>query len=161
MRSVPQYSQDEIERRWLVQEPVAIPEVTRRREIEDRYILNTHLRLRVVREVGCEAVFKLGKKYEPDATGVQRVVSTYLTEAEHQVLASLPASAARKERLTVAGGSLDRYKSPNPGLQVFEVEFTSLAAAAAYRPPPFVGPEITGNAAYTGFVLANSERPGG
>ena len=157
MRNSHKYSHPEIERRWLVGKgSVVEPSTTRTRYIEDRYILNTHLRLRTVREHGAKTIFKLGKKYETDSPGVQHVVSTYLSQEDYEVLASLPALVARKQRHSVAGGSLDEYEVPRQGLRVFEIEFNDQAASLAYEPPAFVGEEITGNAQFTGFALASS-----
>ena len=65
MPNPPSYTKPEIERRWLVQSSeVWNAQVIREREIEDRYIEGTRLRLRKVVEVGLEPVYKLGKKYE-------------------------------------------------------------------------------------------------
>jgi CYTH domain-containing protein len=151
----PPYAKPEIERRWLV--PTAVEfggAAQREREIEDRYVEGTRLRLRKVTESGCAPVYKLGKKYESKTTGSHHVVSTYLNEAEYNVLASLPARIAKKQRLTVCGGALDVYERPNPGLRIFEVEFANPDAAAVYVPPPGVGPKVTNEPKFTGHALA-------
>ena len=158
MSSTPKYSLPEIERRWLVSgESTTGLTIHRNREIEDKYIIGTRLRLRVVREDGREVLYKIGKKYEPVVAAAQQVVTTYLTEAEYKALSGLPAHRIVKSRLTVVGGSLDVYSFPSLPYSIFEVEFTSAREANNYRPPNFVGEEITGNSKYSGFSLAASE----
>ena len=157
MHAAPRYSEIEIERRWLVPTDSVLHKTSvRERTIEDRYILETRLRLRKVTEPSQPPIYKLGKKYEPKLAGTHQCVSTYLSRAEYEVLAHLPARVARKRRLSVHGGALDIYESPNPGLQVFEVEFSSPEESAAYAPPPGVGAEVTNNSKYSGYALAGS-----
>lgn len=135
VQTIPKYARLEIERRWLVLlDAVAglVPERTR--VIDDRYITGTDLRLRAVREVGVEPVFKLGKKYQRSAEG-QPTVSLYLSEDEFAVVSRLPARTATKRRLVIDGGALDIYETPSHGFAIFEVEFDSANAAASYRPP--------------------------
>jgi CYTH domain-containing protein len=133
MSSPPPYTKPEYERRWLVEAEAA---------------LESH--------AGQATIYKLGKKYEPEALGSHHVVSTYLNEAEYKLLASLPARVARKRRFTVSGGALDVYELPNPGLRVFEVEFTSPEEAESYAPPNGIGQEITDVLAFTGHSLAGA-----
>lgn len=157
MHSPPPYTKPETERRWLVQSgEVWDAQVTRVRKIEDRYIEGTRLRLRMVVENGLPQIYKLGKKYEPVQAGFHHVVSTYLSEAEYQLLATLPARVARKRRLSVYGGALDIYEVPNAGLQIFEVEFASKEIADSYVPPSGVCKEITDEHQYSGYALATT-----
>lgn len=155
MSEPPKYAAVELERRWLVPlETARGLAFERRRTIEDLYLIGTRLRLRAVREEGREAIFKLGKKYESSSPGEEPVVSVYLDPAEHALLSRLPGHRAMKERRSVAGGSLDVYQSPAHPFAIFEVEFDSRAQAHAYRPPPFVGLEVTGDDLHSGFRLA-------
>jgi CYTH domain-containing protein len=149
------YTLPEIERRWLVHEDrlPSLPGV-RRREIEDKYIQGGRLRLRAVRAEGTGPVFKLGKKYPRVGIEPEHVVSVYLSEAEHEMLRGLPGAIARKARYSIEGGSLDVYEHPHSRPTIFEVEFKSEPEAAAYVPPDFVGEEVTFNARYTGYALA-------
>ncbi len=157
MSTPPPYTKPEFERRWLVLAEAALEShADRVREIEDRYLQGTRLRLRKVTERGQATIYKLGKKYEPEALGNHHVVSTYLNEVEYMLLASLPARIARKRRFTVSGGALDVYEQPNPGLRVFEVEFTSPEEAERYVPPDGIGKEVTDALAFTGYSLAGA-----
>jgi len=149
------YSLPEFERRWLVREG-AMPAFASapRRIIEDKYIRGGRLRLRAVFSHGAEPIYKLGKKYGREGSNPEQVVSVYLTEQEYESLLTLPGASLRKARYSVEGGSLDVLEHPRPGFTIFEVEFPSQSAASAYAAPPFVGEEVTFNARYSGYALA-------
>lgn len=51
---------------------------------------------------------------------------------------------------------VDVYTGRHAGLRVVEVEFESEAGAAAFGPPPWFGPEITGDPRYSNRLLAGS-----
>jgi CYTH domain-containing protein len=155
MHQTPKYAQPEIERRWLVVAAL-LPDLSLvpRRDIEDRYVHGGRLRLRTIHTPGETAIFKLGKKYPRRALEPENVVSVYLSTEEHALLAQLPSSVARKSRYAVGGGSLDVYHYPSDLPAIFEVEFPSKEAALQFVPPPFVAEEVTFNASYTGFALA-------
>jgi CYTH domain-containing protein len=53
--------------------------------------------------------------------------------------------------------TVDVYTGRHAGLRVVEVEFDSEPAAAAFVPPDWFGPEITGNPRYANRLLA--QRP--
>jgi CYTH domain-containing protein len=155
MTSPPPYSKPEYERRWLVPADAAFEShAERERQIEDRYIQGTRLRLRKVTEFGQATIYKLGKKYKPEALGKHHVVTIYLSEAEYNMFASLPARIASKQRFTVNGGALDVYEKPNSGLRVFEVEFSTAEEAENYAPPLGIDQEITNELELTGYSLA-------
>jgi CYTH domain-containing protein len=152
---LPRYSALEIERRWLV-DLSAVGDLggTPYREVEDLYIGGSRLRLRKMTDLNGEAVFKLGKKYGKRSPGTEPITTLYLTEAEYRLLSSLPGMSTSKRRYSVADGSLDIYQRPHSGLAIFEIEFEDDASAQSYRPPPFVTQEITGDATFSGFALA-------
>ena len=92
------YARPEIERRFLLE---AVPaHATDPVEICDRYIDGGHLRLRRVDAPGAPTVYKLGHKHRPNPADAGLVLHTtiYLTEAEHSLLAALPARELRKTR---------------------------------------------------------------
>ena len=157
MTEAPKYTKTEIERRWIVRlERAESLSPSRTRRIEDKYIANTRLRPRKVLEDGAVPSFKLGKKYGHSGTNSEPVASLYLTETEHATLNELPGVTAVKTRLSIEAGSLDMYVLPKLAFAVFEVEFLSLADAAAYEPPAFVTTEVTGDEEFSGFKLASS-----
>jgi CYTH domain-containing protein len=151
----PKYAIAEVERRWLVELSEVGPLHGRPyREIEDRYITGTRLRLRKVTGAGGELVFKLCKKYGKVTALSEPITNLYLTEAEYDALSQLSGVVVKKPRYAVSGGALDLYSSPLVGLAVFEVEFESEAAASGYTPPSFVRAEVTHDAPYSGASLA-------
>jgi CYTH domain-containing protein len=155
MQVTPKYSIVEIERRWLVDAAkLGDYQGCPRRAIEDCYIAGTRLRLRRIEAASSEVVYKIGKKYGKTGKEVEPITNIYLSSAEYQRLKRLPGQTVRKIRYSLAGGSLDIYVSPNAGLAVFEVEFSSETAAQSYSPPDFVREEITGEPRYTGAALA-------
>jgi CYTH domain-containing protein len=151
----PKYALPEVERRWLVSHS-ALPDLSSHpcRVIEDRYLAGGHLRVRSITAPGGAKVFKLSKKYAPVLPGQTPVVSVYLSEQEASVLWSLAGRYARKHRHALSQGALDLYLVPEHPFAVFEVEFATTIESGAYVPPGFVGEEVTGNAAYSGFALA-------
>ncbi len=91
------YAVVERERRYLV---ARLPSgVATTREIVDRYVLHTRLRLREVRESDGTVVRKLGHKVRL-TNGPAEVACTnfYLSGEEWAVLTELPASVLRKKR---------------------------------------------------------------
>jgi CYTH domain-containing protein len=151
---LPKYARLEIERRWLVQRPVtALVGGASWRDIEDRYLAGTRLRLRTVVSQDDSRQWKFCKKYGASpGEPFEPIANLYLSEAEHAVLAQLPATVIRKRRYRVAEGSLDVYTQP-AGVVIFEAEFESEAEARAFEPPFFVEREVTGEEAFSGPAL--------
>ena len=152
----PKYSLPEIERRWLV--PAAFLDGLAgqpHRVIEDVYIERTRLRLRAIHEPDGRVAYKLCKKYGRSDSLAQPITNIYLSGDEYLALLALGGSRVRKQRYAVADGAIDVYLSPVP-LGIFEIEFPSEQAAAAYVPPRFVGREVTDDMDYSGASLARS-----
>jgi CYTH domain-containing protein len=150
------YSALEIERRWLAgAEAIRLVEGSAYREMEDLYVAGTSMRLRAVRSLGQQPVFKLCKKYGKSKEGFSEAITNlYLSEAEHRLLvAQLRGIRVLKRRYALSGGALDVYAGP-PQTVVFELEFASEAEAAAYSPPGFVGQEVTHAQAFSGAAIA-------
>lgn len=94
------YAVVEHERRFRVS---GVPEgVVGTKEISDRYIESTRLRLREVRELDGEVIRKLGHKVRL-SQGPAEVACTnfYLSDQEWSVLVALPARSLRKKRHVV------------------------------------------------------------
>ncbi|MEO6126028.1 MAG: CYTH domain-containing protein [Ilumatobacteraceae bacterium] len=66
-----------------------------------------------------------------------------------------------RHELPVTGGvaELDVYEGRLRGLLTVEVEFRSEAEANAFWPPPWFGPELTGDGRWTNAALARHGRP--
>lgn len=153
----PKYAHVERERRWLV-DPAARPAVADEGVlIEDRYITGTRLRLRRMSGGGVESL-KLTKKYDAADRTARPIVTTYLTEAEHALLTTLPARPVVKRRHAVAHGglewSLDRFEGALAGLELVEIEAPDAAALAALVPPAWAVREISDDPRYQVGTLA-------
>jgi CYTH domain-containing protein len=145
----PKYAHLELERRWLVDaarrpslecHPATI--------IEDRYLDATRMRLRrMTRPDAGEVVWKLTKKYESADPSARPIVTSYLIEAEYQVLSVLPAHelTKRRHRLTLEGRiwSLDVFEGELRGLEMIECEVDDQADLAAVAPPDWALREVT------------------
>jgi CYTH domain-containing protein len=160
----PKYAHVERERRWLV-------DATRLREldlasavaIEDRYIEGTRLRLRTMRSAEGETVFKLTKKYASDDPLARPIVTAYLSEAEHAVLAALPAAPLNKHRFRIAGDrqgfAIDRFEGPLRGLLLAEIELDREVDLRALLPPAWAVREVSHDPRYDGANLARDGIP--
>jgi CYTH domain-containing protein len=154
------YARVERERRFLM---AAAPTegVTRTRHIIDRYILGTRLRLRRVRDMAtgsCE--LKLTQKLPAGEPGhVQgSITNTYLSPAEHDLLATLPAAVLCKTRLSVPPLGVDVFEPPLHGLVLAEAEFESDEQALSFRPPLEAVAEVTEDPRFTGGRLVRARR---
>ena len=156
------YARIERERRFLLASAPAEDLVTRRRQITDRYILGTRLRLRHVRDLGTDACeLKLTQKIPAGQPGhVQgTITNTYLSPAEYDLLATLPAAVLSKTRLNVPLLGVDVFDAPLHGLVLAEAEFETDEEARAFRPPleePVA--EVTDDPRFTGGSLVQAPR---
>jgi CYTH domain-containing protein len=143
------YARFEVERRFLVGTPPPLGADGRR--IVDRYLDGTRLRLRRMERLdGSETLLKLGQKL---ATGdPERVALTnvYLSEAEHAVLAALPAAELRKTRYRVDPFVVDVFEGRHAGLVLAEADPRELAGPL----PDWIVRDVTDDDRYTGGALA-------
>ena len=158
--SVGKYARAEIERRFLLAGVPHGEEVLALRRIEDRYLDGTRLRLRRIAERGCPAELKLTQKLAaPDGRGLQGALTTiYLSEAEHAVLAALPAAELSKSRLSIGPYGVDVFAGHLDGLVLAEVEFGSAAEAGAFSAAAFCHAEVTADGRFTGGELVRATR---
>ena len=153
------YARVERERRFLLTGPP--PSVTTSRRITDRYLPGTRLRLRRVHHLDsgtCE--FKFTQKVPAAQPGFVQglITNTYLSEAEYDLLAALPAEVLSKTRLTVPPLSIDVFDPPLHGLVLADAEFSTDAAARSFLPPPAAVAEVTDDARFTGGSLVRARR---
>jgi CYTH domain-containing protein len=116
------YAVVERERRYLI---AGLPDgVTSTRDISDRYVTGTRLRLREVREADGSVTRKLGHKVRlSDGPGEIACTSFYLDDQEWAVLAALPARTLRKKRHTIArDGWLFAVDEHEDGALVAEID---------------------------------------
>lgn len=155
------YARFELERRFLVGSPPDGLERGRSWRILDRYVEGTRLRLRRMESAdGGEVVLKLGQKETlvPPDYGRMTITTLYLSPAEYDVLAALPALELRKRRHEV------RHAGRSFGLDVFEGALTGLVLAETgfetdeemdgpLDLPSWVAADVTGDLRYTGGEL--------
>ena len=156
----PKYAHIERERRWLVDckaRPAidGLPSVL----IEDRYLLGTRMRLRRMTDSSSGAVsLKLTKKYEADDPLARPIVTSYLTEDEFALLATLPSRQLAKRRFKLTSGgqpfSVDRFVGPLSGLELAEIEWPDDAGLRALRAPDWTVREVSEDHRYQGATLA-------
>ena len=124
-RAVPgplKYAVVERERRYLL---ARLPDgVTSTKEIVDRYVTGTRLRLREVRESDGAVVRKLGHKVRlTEGPDVVACTNFYLDDEEWAVLAALPARTLRKKRHMVSrDGWLVAVDEHEDGTLVAEID---------------------------------------
>jgi CYTH domain-containing protein len=154
------YARVERERRFLLAEPPGPSAVTATRMITDRYLVGTRLRLRRSEspDSGCE--LKLTQKVPAARPGpVQGLITnTYLSPAEYDLLASLPAASLSKTRLSVPPLGIDVFDGPLRGLVLAEAEFTTDEEALSFSPPPACLAEVTDDIRFTGGRLVKTSR---
>lgn len=155
------YARVERERRFLL---AAVPQTATTvasRRITDRYLTGTRLRLRRVEDQPGEAcVFKLTQKVPADQPGhVQGLITNiYLSPAEFELLARLPAATLSKTRLSVPPMGIDVFDPPLHGLVLAEAEFTTDDAARSFLPTLQVVAEVTDDIRFTGGKLVQTHR---
>jgi CYTH domain-containing protein len=156
------FERPEWERRFLLSRFPADVVITDVRQITDRYLDGTTLRLRKM--IGSEGsvAFKLTQKRSHHAAGAfqGKLTTIYLTEEEYNVLAALPAHAVEKTRYSVPPFGIDVFTGNLAGLILAEAEFRSAEEAAALMLPPFLAHEITSDPRFTGGALSLTTREG-
>ena len=154
------YARIERERRFLLAGP-PVPAVTARRRITDRYLPGTRLRLRRIDDLDsgdCE--FKFTQKVPAGQPGYVQglITNTYLSAAEYDLLASLPAAVLSKTRLSAPPLSIDIFEPPLHGLVMADVEFCADNEAQSFLPPPAAIAEVTEDTRFTGGSLVIARR---
>jgi len=154
------YALPERERRFLLRE-VPPGEVVRTRRLTDDYVRGTRLRVRrsVETAAGVEETFyKLTQKVPaPDGTpGL--ITNFYLSAAEYELLATLPAQRLEKTRYSVPPFGIDVFEPPLDGLFIAEIEFDGEEASRAFPPPAFAVAEVTHDLRFTGGRLITTTR---
>jgi CYTH domain-containing protein len=160
MPSEAKYARIEWERRFLVGRFPPDAHVTAVRRIIDRYIEGTTLRLRGQTDSAGNARFKLTQKLPRLEGGAQQglITTMYLTAAEYEVFASLPAREIAKTRHSVPSFGVDVFEGELDGLVMAEAEFNSAAEATALALPSFVLHEVSSDVRFTGGRLATASR---
>jgi CYTH domain-containing protein len=157
----PKYARIESERRWLV-DGATLPSLDGCAHvvIEDRYFEGTRLRLRKMTDsvTGAQSR-KLTRKYDCADPLVRPIVTAYLTESEHALLAGLPGHDLIKRRYSVHRFSVDLFDGALAGLLLAEIEWPDDAGLRALSPPLWALREVSDDPRYQGGTLAVVGKP--
>jgi CYTH domain-containing protein len=155
------YARVERERRFLLAAPPVPAAVTATRVINDRYLVGTRLRLRRVDGPDGGGELKLTQKVPAAGPGAVQglITNTYLSPAEYDLLASLPAAVLSKTRFSVPPLGIDVFDGALRGLVLAESEFATDEEAASFVPPPECVAEVTDDVRFTGGRLVEASRP--
>jgi CYTH domain-containing protein len=154
------FARPEWERRFLLNRFPANVSVTRVRQIVDRYIIGTRLRLRRVGDSDGMVAFKLTQKLSDGSLDAFQghLTTIYLSESEYDLFATLPARVLEKIRHSVPPLGIDLFSKELAGLILAEAEFSSLEEAAVFEVPEFLFREVTCDPRFTGGSLAVATR---
>jgi CYTH domain-containing protein len=154
------YARVERERRFLLAAPPTPSAVTATRVITDRYLPGTRLRLRRAESPYGSAELKLTQKVPAARPGTVQglVTNIYLSPAEYDVLATLPARALTKTRFSVPPLGIDVFAGRLRGLVLAEAEFATDMEAESFAPPSECVAEVTDDARFTGGRLVRATR---
>jgi CYTH domain-containing protein len=161
MRDRTKYARIERERRFLLVGRPAGLDALSCRDIEDRYITASRLRLR--RVGGRDGVeYKLTQKQPIDGM-CSGITTIYLDRSEYDLLLALPGCALRKRRHHYAHGgtvfAIDVFEGQLDGLVLAEAEATTAAQLGFIPTLPFRSIEVTGRPEFRGDCLAGSNGP--
>jgi CYTH domain-containing protein len=127
--------------------------------MQDRYIDGTRMRLRQMTDVSTGARSrKLSKKYETRDALARPIVTAYLSDAEYDLLATLPAHVLTKRRYEVSTAQgdfmIDRFEGALSGLGLAEIEMDDDDALRALDAPAWAGRDVSQDERYQGGTLA-------
>jgi CYTH domain-containing protein len=154
------FTRPEWERRFLLDRLPAGSSIADVREILDRYIVGTSLRLRRISDSDGTIAFKLTQKLNDNAVGAYQgqLTTIYLRQEEYKVLERLPARLLEKTRYSIPPVGVDVFKGNLTGLILAEAEFSSAQEAAALKTPAFLLKEVTSDGRFTGGFLSTVTR---
>lgn len=149
----------EIERKFLVEEPPGDLAQWPAERIEQGYVAITgQAEVRVRRRGGPSGAATLTVKSAPGLVRVEEELALDAAAFERlwRLTDGRRISKVRHVREVAPGVvlELDVYEERLAGLLTLEVEFDDEDAAAAWSPPPWIGAEVTGDAAYANQTLA-------
>lgn len=154
------YARAERERRFLLADAPSGPPVARHL-IEDRYITGTRLRLRRMTNLEHPnepggLVRKLAQKVAAGPSSPVLITNLYLSQAEYEQLAVLPARELRKIRQSFPPYGVDMFEGSLRGLVLAEVEFDSDEEQATFQPRIDIVAEVTSDERFTGGRLVQT-----
>ncbi len=154
------YAKFEIEKKYLLAHlPKDVPNDFI--EIQDKYLFNCSLRLRIERssqgEIIARKLTKKDKAPEKDAT-ISIITSLYLSENDFKALENLPGNLLRKRRYYREDDKnrfcFDVFVGPLTGLVLAEIEFLDETTCRGFSPKETDWIEVTHDQSYSGGILA-------
>ena len=157
------YSRVEYERRFLVRGVEWRALASNGRSINDKYLRDTRLRLRVVRDLeNGEQTIKLTRKAASPSPFHRTLNRILLTPAEHRVFDRLAGDRLTKvRRHCVQAGhryAVDEFDGELTGLVLCEIEADNLDELMRAIAPPFAQIEVTTDPFFDGVNLARTAR---
>jgi CYTH domain-containing protein len=153
------YSQVERERKYLIASDQFDFSGLSSKRINDRYIVDSFLRLRqVVDQNG--SVYKLTRKVIQTGqfSGKYTITTIYLTEKEYTQLSELQGVQVSKTRYILEEGgvriAIDRYQQTGQQILIAEVEFASDKEMHDFQMPIPCLKEVTRESGFDGYELA-------
>ena len=156
------YSRYEIEKKFLLKNlPNSLPKYYV--DIEDLYLTNSSLRLRIERSSDGQIIGrKLTKKDKAPDKGLETniITSLYLSEKDFVALGNLNGFSLKKRRYIYEDDRnrivYDEFKDNLDGLLLAEIEFKDHESCSNYAPEYSDWENVTGNSNYSGGYLAFS-----
>ena len=160
-----EYTRTEYERRFVVTGPWRpLGDVVKKR-IEDLYIRNTALRLRVQLDDSGRRLVKLTKKTPGTEPYTHQLSQIILGYDEFKLFDAMPGDRLAKVRYYVSMRTeplrivaVDVFEGELSGLVLCEIEAESPGALLSLRPPDYATREVTGDPFFTGGVLCRVPR---
>jgi CYTH domain-containing protein len=155
------YTRVEYERRFLVLPSADWQSLVEpySKRLEDRYIRNSRLRLRMLTDSDTgRQIYKLNRKPGSDSPYFQTVGRILLSQEEYRLLEALEADCIQKVRYYhLHRGevfSIDLFEGELEGLILCSVEVEGLEELMRIEPPGFVHREVTEDPFFTGGSLS-------
>ncbi len=154
------YAHREFERRFLISRRPTFLQELRYKEISDKYIIGTNLRLREIR-MDNEVQYKLTKKIDTsaDIKHSHWISTIYLSQKEFKVLWKLAGNTYQKRRYYYPDKSgmiigIDEIQLKDKLIWIAEAEFNSSADMDDFQCPIAFSREVTNDPEFSGYELA-------
>lgn len=154
------YAQPELERRFLLKSKPVFIENSSFKEIRDKYLLQTHMRVRQTFD-GQTFIYKLTKKLPlvSSRKDKQWISAIYLSKMEYDLFVGLPGHTIEKKRYyhpheTGDLMGIDEIICDKNTLWIAELEFTNEEKMKRYEFPFAYEKEITNEEGYSGYELS-------
>ncbi|MCF7928894.1 MAG: NUDIX domain-containing protein [Spirochaetales bacterium] len=149
----------EIERKFLVNSLPPLTAPGKGTKIQQGYLSQSEESEVRLRRAGkkCTLTVKQGKGLE------RKAHTTRISQKQFETLWPAVLHKIEKQRQVLKHGSyrieIDEFSGDLKGLMLAEVEFSDRKTADTFEPPPWLGPEVTGDERFTNSSLATYRHP--